>query len=53
MLSRSASLDSISAMKREYTDQEMISRPPSVSSIRSSINADIEMPLVKQAKQTY
>ena len=27
----------------------MISRPPSVSSIRSSINADIEMPLVKQA----
>ena len=49
MLSRSASLDSISAMKREYTDQEMISRPPSVSSIRSSINADIQMPLVKQA----
>ena len=47
MLSRSASLDSISAMKREYTDQQKISRPPSVSSIRSSINADIEMPLVK------
>ena len=52
MLSRSASLDSISAMKREYTDKEMISRPPSVSSIRSSINADIEMPLVKQATVT-
>ena len=49
MLSRSASLDSISAMKCEYTDQEMISRPPSVSSICSSINADIEMPLVKHA----
>ena len=48
MLSRSASLDSISPMKREYTDQEMISRRPSVSSIRSFINADIEMPLAKQ-----
>ena len=48
MLSRSASLDSISTMKREYNDQEMISRPPSVSSIRDSINADIEMPFVKQ-----
>ena len=33
MISRSGSLDSISTMKREYSDQEMISRPPSVSSI--------------------
>ena len=52
MLSRSASLDSISTMKREYTDQEMISRPPSVSSLRDSINTDIEMsfkqPIVKK-----
>ena len=36
-------------MKREYTDQEMISRPPSVSSIRSFINADIEITIAKQA----
>ena len=42
MLSRSASLDSISTMKREYNDQEMISRPPSVSSIRNSIKNDID-----------
>ena len=43
MLSRSASLDSISTMKREYNDEEMISRPPSVSSIRDSINSNIEL----------
>ena len=43
MLSRSASLDSISTMKREYSDQEMISRPPSVSSIRNSINSNIDL----------
>ena len=43
MLSRSASLDSISTMKREYSDQEMISRPPSVSSIRNSINININL----------
>ena len=52
MLSRSASLDSISTMKHEYTDQQMISRPPSVSSICDSTNADIEMsckqPIVKK-----
>ena len=38
MMSRSGSLDSISTMKREYSDQEMISRPPSVSSIRDFNN---------------
>ena len=43
MLSRSASLDSISTMKREYCDQEMISRPPSVSSIRDSIKSNINL----------
>ena len=43
MMSRSASLDSISAMKREYSDQEMISRPPSVSSIRDSIKTNIDL----------
>ena len=43
MLSRSASLDSISTMKREYNDEEMISRPPSVSSIRDSINSNIDL----------
>ena len=43
MISRSASLDSISTMKREYSDQEMISRPPSVSSIRNSINTNIDL----------
>ena len=43
MLSRSASLDSISTMKREYSDQEMISRPPSVSSIRDSIKSNIDL----------
>ena len=43
MLSRSASLDSISTMKREYSDQEMISRPPSVSSIRDSIKSNIKL----------
>ena len=43
MLSRSASLDSISTMKREYSDQEMISRPPSVSSIRNSIKSNIDL----------
>ena len=43
MLSRSASLDSISTMKREYSDQEMISRPPSVSSIRDSIKSNINL----------
>ena len=52
MLSRSALLDSISTMKHEYTDEEMISRPPSVSSTRDSINTDIEMlfkqPIVKK-----
>ena len=41
MISRSGSLDSISTMKREYSDQEMISRPPSVSSIRDSIKSNI------------
>ena len=45
MLSRSASLDSISTMKREYNDQEMISRPPSVSSIRDSIKSNIDLSL--------
>ena len=49
MLSRSASLDSISTMKREYSDQEMISRPPSVSSIcdsiKSNINLSFEQPI--------
>ena len=43
MLSRSASLDSISTMKREYSDQEMIRRPPSVSSIRDSIKSNINL----------
>ena len=43
MLSRAGSLDSISTMKRDYNDQEMISRPPSVSSIRSSINKNIDL----------
>ena len=43
MLSRSASLDSISTMKREYSDQEMISRPPSLSSIRDSIKSNINL----------
>ena len=43
MLSRSASLDSISTMKREYSDQEMISTPPSVSSIRDSIKSNINL----------
>ena len=43
MLSRSASLDSISTMKRKYSDQEMISRPPSVSSIRDSIKSNINL----------
>ena len=43
MLSRSASLDSISTMKREYSNQEMISRPPSVSSIRDSIKSNINL----------
>ena len=43
MLSRSGSLDSISTMKREYSDQEMISRPPSVSSIRDSIKSNINL----------
>ena len=40
MLSRSTS---ISTMKREYSDQEMISRPPSVSSIRDSIKSNINL----------
>ena len=43
MLSRSTSLDSISTMKREYNDEEMISRPPSVSSIRDTIKKDIDL----------
>ena len=43
MLSRSASLDSISTMKREYSDQEMISRPPSVSSIRNFNKSNIDL----------
>ena len=43
MMSRSGSLDSISTMKREYSDQEMISRPPSVSSIRDSIKSNIDL----------
>ena len=47
MLSRSASLDSISTMKREYNDEEMISRPPSVASIRDSINSNIDLSFSK------
>ena len=43
MLSRSASLDSISTMKREYSNQEMISRPPSVSSIRNFNKSNIDL----------
>ena len=43
MISRSGSLDSISTMKREYSDQEMISRPPSVSSIRDSIKTNVDL----------
>ena len=43
MISRSGSLDSISTMKRKYSDQEMISRPPSVSSIRDSIKSNINL----------
>ena len=43
MMSRSASLDSISTMKREYSDQEMISRPPSVSSIRDFNKTNIDL----------
>ena len=43
MISRSGSLDSISTMKREYSDQEMTSRPPSVSSIRDSIKTNIDL----------
>ena len=43
MLSRSASLDSISTMKREYSDQEMRSRPPSVSSIRNFNKSNIDL----------
>ena len=43
MMSRSASLDSISTMKREYSDQEMISRPPSVSSIRNFNKSNIDL----------
>ena len=43
MLSRSGSLDSISTMKREYSDQEMISRPPSVSSIRNFNKTNIDL----------
>ena len=43
MMSRSASLDSISPMKREYSDSEMISRPPSASSIRDSINTNVNL----------
>ena len=43
MISRSGSLDSISTMKREYSDQEMISRPPSVSSIRNFNKTNIDL----------
>ena len=43
MISRLGSLDSISTMKREYSDQEMISRPPSVSSIRDSIKTNVDL----------
>ena len=43
MISRSGSLDSISTMKREYSDQEMISRPPSVSSIRNFNKSNIDL----------
>ena len=43
MISRSNSLDSISTMKREYNDHEMISRPPSVSSIQDSIKKNIDL----------
>ena len=54
MISRSGSLDSISTMKREYSDQEMISRPPSVSSIRdfnkSNINLSFEQPFASPPK---
>ena len=54
MISRSGSLDSISTMKREYSDQEMISRPPSVSSIRdfnkSNINLSFEQPFAPPPK---
>ena len=54
MMSRSGSLDSISTMKREYSDQEMISRPPSVSSIRdfnkSNIDLSFEQPFAPPPK---
>ena len=54
MISRSGSLDSISTMKREYSDQEMISRPPSVSSIRdfnkSNIDLSFEQPFAPPPK---
>ena len=40
MLSRSASLDSIATLKHEYNDEEMLSRPSSVASIRDS-NRDL------------
>ena len=49
MISRANSLDSITSMKREYSDQEMISRPPSVASIRnfnkSIDNLSFEQPI--------
>ena len=49
MISRAGSLDSITSMKREYSDQEMISRPPSVASIRnfnkSIDNLSFEQPI--------
>ena len=43
MISRAASLESISPMKREYSDTEMISRPVSVASIRDSINTNVNL----------
>ena len=53
MISRSGSLDSISTMKREYSDQEMISRPPSVSSIRDFNNIDFEKtPISSKTNET-
>ena len=41
MMSRANSLDSITSMRREYSDQEMISRPPSAASIRD-FNKSVE-----------
>ena len=43
MISRTNSLESISSMRREYNDEEMISRPPSVSSIRDNANVNFKI----------